>query len=211
MFSDTGVEWPHTYKYLEYMDDVLAKHGQSILYFTGGILRPKFKGAHMTLLEHCQMLNMIPSRMNRWCTDYWKIQPLRLFAKAVDACQWIGIDYGEQHRAKAKKNFSYPLIDFELNRNRCQEVIRQAGLGVPLKSGCFICPYQRKSGWARLKKEHPGLWEIAVKLEQSAIQRSDKFTFVDGMTISEYVADHDKQESLSMGFVLDQKCECYFD
>ena len=205
VFSDTGAEWPHTYSYLSYIDIELEKIGKYLTYLTGGN-----KG--MTLIEFCQMKSFIPSRMNRWCTDYWKRSPIMKLAKAVGATQWIGIDAGEARRAEGKgKIASYPLIEFGLNRKGCKEIIKKAGLGVPQKSGCFICPYQRKSQWVELKRERPDMWEIAVNLEQASIKNKEGFTFVNNMTISEFVADADKQEELPFGFVLDQKCECYFD
>jgi hypothetical protein len=34
----------------------------------------------------------------------------------------------------------YPLFDWAFDRQRCVEVIREAGLPVPMKSACFFCP-----------------------------------------------------------------------
>ena len=58
VFSDTGAEYPYTYKYMGYLEN----QGIKITYLTGG-------NKEMTLIEWCQMKNFIPSRMNRWCTD----------------------------------------------------------------------------------------------------------------------------------------------
>jgi len=202
VFSDTGAEWPHTYQYLDYIE----KEGIRITYLTGGN-----KG--MTMIEWCQFKNYIPCRMNRWCTDYWKRAPLDKFAKAFPGSeQLIGIDAGEERRAKnKKKSLRYPLIEMGINRQECKQVILRAGLGVPKKSGCFICPYQRKGQWIELKKKHPELWRIAVDLEKGTVSDKGIFTYKNGLTIEEFVADLDRQEELPFGAVLDQKCECYFD
>jgi hypothetical protein len=203
VFSDTGAEYPHTYKYIEHLES----EGIRIIYLTGGT-------KDMTLIEWCQKKGFIPSRMNRWCTDYWKITPLRKFGLSFgdDYKMIIGIDAGESHRAKRRFKANYfPLVEMGIDRNGCKEIIRKAGLGVPQKSGCFICPYQRKRQWIELKKHHPELWEIAIDLEKKSMFRFDNFTYKFGMTIEDFVEDQDKQEELPFGIVLDQKCECYFD
>lgn len=203
VFSDTGAEWPHTYKYMEYLEN----EGIKIIHLKGGTKR-------MTLIEWCQKKNFIPSRMNRWCTDYWKITPIRRFAKSLneDFKMIIGIDAGEAHRARNFKKAQYsPLLELGIDRNECMKIIKKANLGIPKKSGCFICPYQRKRQWIELKKHHPELWNIAVNLEKNSISKHEHFTFINNMTIEEFVADLDLQEELPFGIELDQKCECYFD
>ena len=204
VFSDTGAEWPHTYKYMDYLES----RGIRIISLEGG----KY---YMTLIEYCRMKNFVPSRMNRWCTEYWKITPVNRFRQGLgmDTKMIIGIDAGEAHRAerKPKKYKSFPLVDLGINRNDCKKIIRKAGLGIPQKSGCYICPYQRKRQWIELKKHHPELWEVAIGLEKNSTSKHEKFTYVTGMTIEEFVADQDRQEELDFGFVLDQSCHCYFD
>lgn len=204
VFSDTGAEWPHTYKYMDYMES----KGIGIIYLTGGT-------KEMTLIEYCQKRNFIPSRMNRWCTVYWKRDPIRRFTRALgkDFKQILGIDAGEQHRTRRKspKEFVFPLVEMGINRNDCKKLITKAGLGVPQKSGCFICPYQAKRQWIDLKKFYPELWKIAVTLEKDSIYKHQNFTYKYGMTIEEFVADLDKQEELPFENTLDQRCECLFN
>ena len=72
VFSDTGAEWPYTYKYMDYIES----KGIRIIYLEGG----KY---NMTLIEYCRMKNFVPSRMNRWCTEYWKITPVNRFRQAL--------------------------------------------------------------------------------------------------------------------------------
>ena len=202
VFSDTGCEYPFTYKYLDYMQD----EGIEIYCLTGGT-------KDMTLLDFCNEKKFIPSRMNRWCTDYWKKTPVTRFAKSFDEHEMIiGIDSGEAHRAEKRKvkNTRFPLIELGINRNKCKEIIRSVGWGVPQKSGCFICPYQRKRQWIELKKNYPDLWKIAIDLENNAKFDNKKFTYK-GIPMEEFVADLDKQEVFDFGETLDQKCECYFD
>jgi len=204
VFSDTGAEWPHTYKYMDYLE----KQGIKIIYMEGGT-------KNMTLIEWCQMKNFIPSRMNRWCTDYWKITPIHKFYKSFneDCKMMIGIDAGEAHRARSvrHKGRIFPLIDLGITRNECKKIIKKAGLGIPQKSGCYICPNQKKRQWIELKKYYPELWKIAVDLEKGSKFKYENFTYKQGMTIEEFVSDQDKQEELDFGFYLNQECECFFN
>lgn len=204
VFSDTGAEWPHTYKYLSYLEN----KGINFTFLTGGI-------RNMTIIEFCRQRKIIPSRVNRWCTDYFKRIPIQYFIKSFEEEieSWIGFDAGELQRTQGrrKRKHRYPLIELGLNREKCKEVIRKAGLGVPQKSGCFICPFQNKAQWIQLKKYHPDLWKIAVELEKLSIKTNPLFSFIKGKTIEKFVSDLDRQEELPFDFSLDQKCECFFD
>jgi len=201
VFSDPGAEYPETYTYIEYLQQ---QHGIPIT-----ILKKPYKG--IDIVAYCREKQFIPSRFHRWCTDRFKIQPIRRFAKALgeDYQMILGIDAGEQHRAKKFKQHAYPLIDLDISRSQCKEILKKTGFGVPRKSGCFICPYQRKRDFINLRKEHPNLWDIAVELEKDAYTRKG-FTYK-GMPIEEYVADLYLQEELPFGIQLDKKCACYFD
>ena len=204
VFSDTGAEYPYTYKYINYLEN----KGIKLIYLTGGT-------QNKTLTEFCIEKKIMPSRLNRWCSDHWKIAPVRRFVRSL-SCEtetWIGIDQGEEHRAEKRKKQGnrFPLIEMGLDRNECIRTIREVGLGVPQKSGCFFCPYQRKRQWIELKKYYPDLWKIAVKMEEQSRERTPLYTFKGGVSLEDYVQDQDKQEELDFGFVLDQKCECYFD
>jgi len=205
IFSDTGAEYPYTYKYLDYIES----KGIGLVYLTGG---DKFE----SLTEFCLRKKIMPSRLNRWCTDHWKVTPIQRFVKSFDEKTevLIGIDAGESHRARKKqqKGIVFPLIDFNINRNKCKKIIREAGLGVPQKSGCFFCPYQRVRQWIELKRDYPELWKIAVKIENQSRNRIPGYSFLgNGISLNDYIQDRDKQIDLEFGFALDQKCECYFD
>ena len=62
----------------------------------------------------------------------------------------------------------YPLIDRKLKRADCIRVIQDAGLPVPVKSGCFFCPFNSQERWKWLYEEHPDLFGRAVALEENS-------------------------------------------
>ena len=202
VFSDTGAEYPYTYNYLNYLEEQNIK--PDIIYLTGGYYRKK-QDTWETLIEYCNRKKIIPSIFHRWCSMDWKVRPVDLFSEGM--IKWIGIDYGESHRAEKihSPNTEFPLIDLEIDREKCKKIIRNAGWGIPLKSGCFICPYQSRKNWISQREKYPDLYQIAKQLEQQS-----RVTFVQGVSLDEYTEGADKQMSLDV-IALDQKCECYFD
>jgi hypothetical protein len=84
--------------------------------------------------------------------------------------QFIGIDAGEDHRIRGNWNDElkneYPLVDRGIDRDGCIKIIMDHGLEVPMKSGCYFCPFQRISQWKKLRIERPELFCKAKALEK---------------------------------------------
>lgn len=167
VFSDTGCEWPETYHYLAMFQWWTKSNGlRSVT-----ILRDEIQGSK-NLIEHCEKTFMVPSFMHRWCTDKAKRRPLQKYM-AAPAFVHIGFAFDESHRAsvESQKGFEhrYLLIEHEITRAGCIEIIRKAGLQIPRKSGCYICQFQRVGQWKELRRHHPELFCRAVNLEKSNI------------------------------------------
>ena len=159
VFVDHGSDWPETYEYVKYF----ISTGHPIT-----ILKPDVENC-ASLLEYCHKYRMTPSRIHRWCTDKFKVG---VVYKYVDrpCFMFIGIDAGEANRAKINSNKGvenrWPLIEWGVDRDGCKRLITKAGLNMPMKSGCFYCPFQRVGQWRKLRKEHPNLFCEAQKLER---------------------------------------------
>ena len=166
VYVDHGADWPETGEYVK----MFAKR------FPLTILTPNVEG-ETTLYGYCIKRGMMPSRIKRWCTDKFKVRILMGYAKPP-CFQLIGIDAGESHRAKissvAGVENRYPLIEDGIDRAGCIDLIKRNGLPVPMKSGCYFCPYQRVSQWKKLRKEHPDLWCKAVGIEASTNRGRDE-------------------------------------
>jgi hypothetical protein len=163
VFVNHGTDWPETYQYVAMFQWWLKAHGHKPIM----VLRPMV-GGFSVLYDYLWYYKMIPSTKWRFCTDKFKVRVLlSYFSKPCFSM--IGIDYSEAHRAKMSVNDGvenrWPLIEEEINREQCKEIIRSHGLPVPAKSGCYICPYQRKSQWVHLRKTNPCLFRKAVDLE----------------------------------------------
>ncbi len=178
IFADTGGEHPETYRYIEeHIKPFVASYGGQ---FTA-VRASDFGGKYRRLQDQAFAEHIIPVRVNRWCTDKYKIRPIRAYLKRnglLPVLQMIAIDAGEAHRARDSRNDQirnrFPLLEqrnrsgeLGLDREDCIEVIRCAGWPVPRKSGCFFCPFQSKPQWIALKRELPDLFQIAVQLERN--------------------------------------------
>ena len=176
IFADTMAEHPETYCYMDYFEkEFMSKYGQKIVrisarthpnYYFPRNIRQGIDG-----LEHfCLTKKMVPLAFMRSCTADYKIKPLAMWQKEnnIDSAL-IAFAFDESHRAKnVKGNEGYPLIEKRITRKDCLKIIEGEGLDRPHKSGCFFCPFQRKSSWERLHKEYPELYNRAEKMENQS-------------------------------------------
>ena len=64
----------------------------------------------------------------------------------------------------------YPLVDLGIGRKGCAEIIRRAGLCVPVKSGCWHCPFMRKCEVLDLARDRPERLLRIIDLEEASIE-----------------------------------------
>ena len=173
IFADTGAELKETYSYLpkiiKYCKDQKIK-------FT--IVRKKEKivwllQVDQSLQNLCERQHIIPSRLSRWCTYKFKIHPIQKHLKPAGVhIQYFGISSEESHRAKlkgrnAKAIRKYPLVENNIDRIGCIDIIKDYGWDIPVKSGCFFCPFQSLKAWQHLYLNHKDQYEIAEFLEKN--------------------------------------------
>lgn len=163
VFADTGCEKPETYWYIEnYMKPLFHQIG---LEFT----IVKTKQDDPTLYDYCWRKRDIPSVIgHRWCTDKYKVRVIqKLYGTDKKVKYIIGFSSDEVHRInRSKQNREYPLIDLGITANDCRYYIQSNGYPLPLKSSCYICPFQHPVEWNWLKNNHLDLFEKALELEK---------------------------------------------
>ena len=132
----------------------------------------------------------IPVRMDngapttRGCTSDFKIRVVRRWQRANGSTRdnptvtGLGISIDEIERARDDSGFDdqildYPLIELNINRNHCYDIIKEVGLPQPPKSACFFCPFHGMETWRRLKIERPDLFDKSVYLEQVLNEKRD--------------------------------------
>lgn len=163
VFSDTKCEMPETYEHIKTVEKLCKKHNLQFYTLSGN-----------DLFEDYFNKEIIPFRAFRSCTDRYKIRPMHKFVKekfGEDVTWIIGFDYDERHRGEKFQfygsRFEFPLIDMEVGREGCKQIIKDFGLDVPVKSGCWFCPFTKKAGWIWLYKNHPELFEKAKQFEEN--------------------------------------------
>lgn len=156
-------DWPETHEYLM----MLESKGYPVKVIMASQTCKGTKTGN--LYEYCWLNRMFPSRQIRWCTAKFKVGTLhKYFEKPCFVM--IGIGAEESHRAKLSSfdgmEHRFPLIEREIDRDSCIEIIKAHGLPIPIKSGCYICPFQKPMQFKHLRRQHPELFCKLVDLEK---------------------------------------------
>ena len=173
VFADVGAEKPETYEYLKYLEKV------SPLKVVVVRATNEKEG---NLYEYCKKKKILPQRYMRWCTHRWKRKPVDKFRKGKlnkneDFKVIIGIAYDEKHRAMRWMNdshSSFPLIDLKMSRDDCIKVIKEVGWKVPVKSGCWFCPFAPLEEFAQLKRNNRKLYNELCEMENECLKKAKK-------------------------------------
>lgn len=162
VFVDHGTDWPETYEHVQLMQE----RGYPIT-----VLRPDFRGFD-NLYEYALHANLVPSLHVRWCTSNFKASVLYDYYDKP-CLDLVAIDAGESHRARISAESGiekrHPLVCLGIDRRGCEAIIEDHGLPIPIKSGCYICPMQRREQWVELNRRHPDLWCKAMTLENASV------------------------------------------
>lgn len=188
-FADTGAEQPHTYVFLQTMDEWLRAHGMPQITV---VEKRDRDGNRLTLEMECLRSGTLPSIAYGYkrCSQKHKIGPQEKFCNHYPPCRevwqrgekvvrFIGYDAGEvkrylrsyTHNLNDKKYWNrYPLLEtWHWGRDDCIRAIKRAGLPQPGKSSCFFCPSMKQPEIEALKQQYPGLYRRAIALEEAAL------------------------------------------
>jgi hypothetical protein len=185
VFADTGVEIPETYAYLEVAREYLEGHGIPLTV----VSKP---GSN--LYETAWRRQVIPSTLWRWSTRDYKVTPILRYYRSLGGHvnQYLAIARDEAIRMKDSRVESvtnlYPLVERHITRDACEVIIRDAGLPIPPKSACYICPFGSVDRWRWLYETHPQLYAKAMALEENSkhfpAQRLTNIAYRDRLDIS---------------------------
>jgi hypothetical protein len=170
IMAQTGDEHPKTDKYItEHLTPYCKKHGIELVF----VKNEKYD----SLKKYCESKKIIPSQHSGSCRDKFKIRVIRKYLKKYYPLYFknieilIGFCVGEEKRRKGFKgitgNTSFPLMELGLTRLGCAMVIKNAGLPIPPKSGCWYCPRQSIEQWIKLYTEEPELFAKAEEFEKN--------------------------------------------
>lgn len=110
-----------------------------------------------------QQENALPNPRMRWCTPMIKIIPAqRWLVSNPNTKMLVGIRADEEHRKGLYRipedRYDYPLRRWGWTLKDVESRISKAGIIVPKRTDCAVCPYQRLGEWWRLWKHWPQFW-----------------------------------------------------
>ena len=165
--ADTGREMPTTWEYAdEVARPLLASVGLQLHVAPHDLATVDIYGGNGDLLLPVYTPT---GKLPTFCASEWKARVVQRYArglgaKTADMVMWIGFSLDEAHRIKGDAGRRYPLIDFMLTRSDCEHIIKAAGLPLPLKSRCWMCPHQNNAEWREVRNA-PDLWQQAIELD----------------------------------------------
>ena len=187
-FCDTGAELREVYEYLDRLEDYL---GTSIQRLSSG----------RDFDHHLKRFNgFLPAPHARWCTRVMKLEPLEAFVGNDPCISYVGIRADENrggyisHKSNIKA--VYPFIDEGIVKSDVFRILEDS-VGVPdyykwrSRSGCYFCFFQRRDEWIGLADNHPDLFAKAKKYEKTGSSAERSFTWVQGMTLDEVLAQRE--------------------
>jgi len=174
LFADTGGEKPHTYQHTLKFSDWLRSHSYPEIIWV--------KDGRETLEEESLRRKQLPSVAYgpfKSCSDKYKIRPQRRYvrewmkSKGVDKItRCIGFHVDEQKRVRESKELwavnRFPLIEYGLDQEDCEDTLKENGIATPGKSSCFYCPNSKPKEVQEMKQRYPDLYERALRMEDNA-------------------------------------------
>ena len=169
IFADTLEERPETYDYLKYFEEKSGFKITKVVSHLGSIYDWHFKK------------NSQPSKYNHWCSSKWKINPIRKYLRKKYGKKErfemnIFIDHSEFHRMRKPDvkyiDNKYPLVEQKLDRESLKKYIISKGYELPIKSGCYMCPFTTKKGWIDLRNKHKNLFEKSIEMEKNSATKT---------------------------------------
>lgn len=120
------------------------------------------------------------SHLSTRCNGAWKQYVMRKWLRehgVEKATDWVGISTDEARRANKIDRIkwitnAYPLIDLNLSRKDCVQLIKDAGWEMPIRTSCVMCPQRTTFEWLKLKVDCPEDFKRACEIEKE-IQRVD--------------------------------------
>lgn len=116
-------------------------------------------------------------KLHTLCSNEWKRRVVRRHLRSLGygpdkpVVEWLGMSLDEIERMKHSDvqwiETHWPLIfDVPLRRIECETIIERAGLPLPSKSTCWMCPHLRDEEWIEIKEHDAADFAMAVELDR---------------------------------------------
>lgn len=157
IFCDTGAEHKELYERIDYVESYLKKlHGEEFeIIKVRADVKTKENRNVDNLEDYIEDYKYMPSANARFCTRVFKIEPIERYLSDKGQIEMmIGLNYDEQGRTgnleKLKKcDYIYPLIDNELTREDCIDILNIHGMNTSFppymqRGGCKFCFFKKE-------------------------------------------------------------------
>lgn len=173
--ADTGREMPTTWEYANtYARPLLASVGLDLRIASHDLATVDLYGKNGDLL---MPMYTSTGKFPTFCSGEWKARVVERYARTKLNISvytaWIGFSLDERRRIKGREGKRFPLIDLNLTRMDCEHIILGAGLPLPKKSRCYMCPHQHNAEWREVKAI-PELWQQAVAIDLEMRDADDR-------------------------------------
>lgn len=168
IFADTGREVPMTMEYAKaHVVPMLESIGLTLHVAPPTLRKVDLYGHNGDLLLPVFTKT---GKMRAFCSGEWKREVVRRYVRDVlhvngPYLTWIGFSVDEKRRATDDPKRRYPLLELGLTRSDCIALLQHAGMPVPHKSRCWMCPNQSADSWEEIRAM-PELWQQAIALEE---------------------------------------------
>jgi len=166
--ADTGREVQSTWAYAEtYARPLLASVGLPLHIAPHSLSTVDVYGKNNDLL---MPVYTATGKLPTYCSTEWKARAVNRYARQElgiigSITNWIGFSFDERRRVKGEAGRRFPLIDLMLTRADCERIVLDAGLPLPRKSRCEVCPHQHPAEWLEVYDD-PAAWARACALDE---------------------------------------------
>jgi hypothetical protein len=201
--ADTGREMPTTWEYADtYARPLLATVGLELHVASHDLATRDLYSPNGDLLVP---VFTATGKLPTFCSSEWKARVVSRYARRVlgiegEIVNWIGFSLDEKRRVKGEDGRHYPLLDLMLTKADCETIITSAGLPLPKKSRCYMCPHQHDAEWREVRS-NPVLWAEATALDE-ALRENDERGGVWSQEVADLDATTHPDEARQCGFGL---------
>lgn len=156
IWADTGAEHDLMYERINTVEAQIK-----LIHPNFEIIKVKGKAIHKgeefdNLEDLAVAYKFMPSPMARYCTRFYKIEPIDLYLNKIGECElMIGLNSDEENSRDGNwglnenVHYLYPLVDDGYTREDCEEILIEHNLhpNMPvfmLRGGCKFCPFKAK-------------------------------------------------------------------
>jgi 3'-phosphoadenosine 5'-phosphosulfate sulfotransferase (PAPS reductase)/FAD synthetase len=187
IFADVGDrerldpgEWPGTYRHVEEVVAPLCEeHGIDFKWLHTD--ESPVRGER-SLFRYFEVKRCMPSFGMSMCTCAAKVERIHGYVLErypdQDIEMWVGFEANERARAEKSAHSKskdgritkrHPLIESDLCRCRCEQLVRESGHPIPKKSACVFCAKGSRRDFQTLARELPSVFDRVCTMEENCL------------------------------------------